>query len=46
MKKILLFAAISLPFSISAEIAIQDGYEIQGRIFSFYYNLKQKEKSL
>ena len=34
MKKILLFAAISLPFSISAEIAIQDGYEIQGRIFS------------
>ena len=34
MKKILLFAAISLPFSIPAEIAIQDGYEIQGRIFS------------
>ena len=34
MNKILLFAAFSLPFSISAEIAIQDGYQIQGKIFS------------
>ena len=34
MKKILLFTAFSLPFSIAAEIAIQDGYEIKGKIFS------------
>ena len=34
MKKLLLFATIVFPFSISAEIAIQDGYAIQGKIFS------------
>ena len=34
MKKLILFAAIFLPFSMSAEIAIQDGYAIQGKIFS------------
>ena len=34
MKKLLLFATIIFPFSISAEIAIQDGYAIQGKIFS------------
>ena len=34
MRKLLIFGALSLPFFISAEIAIQDGYEIQGRIFS------------
>ena len=34
MKKLLLLATIIFPFSISAEIAIQDGYAIQGKIFS------------
>ena len=34
MKKLLLFATIIFPFSISAEIAIQDGYAIQCKIFS------------
>ena len=34
MNKLLLFAAIVFPFSMSAEIAVQDGYAIQGKIFS------------
>ncbi len=34
MKKLLLVAAIVLPLSVSAEIAVQDGYAIQGKIFS------------
>ncbi len=34
MKKLLLFSTIVFPISISAEIAIQDGYAIQGKIFS------------
>ena len=34
MKKLLLFATIIFPFTMSAEIAIQDGYAIQGKIFS------------
>ena len=34
MKKSLLMAAIVLPFFMSAEIAVQDGYAIQGKIFS------------
>ena len=34
MNKLLLMAAIFFPFSMSAEIAVQDGYAIQGKIFS------------
>lgn len=34
MNKFLLSAAIVFPLSMSAEIAVQDGYAIQGKIFS------------
>ena len=34
MNKLLIMAALFFPFSMSAEIAVQDGYAIQGKIFS------------
>ena len=34
MKKLVFFAAIVFPFFMSAEIAVQEGYAIQGKIFS------------
>ena len=34
MKRLLLLAAFVFPFSMFAEIAVQDGYSIEGKIFS------------